>query len=104
MPRSSYWNWSIELKNTGSKPIKTRISRRREVGRLNTRDSGRSQLNNTLACGMPHQARNIVNVELVHHLLAVLLDGFDAESQFPSDLLIGKSLGDQLKHLGFARS
>ena len=53
---------------------------------------------------MPHQARNIVDVELVHDLLAVLLDGFDAESQFRSDLLIGKSLGDQLKHLGFARS
>ncbi len=40
----------------------------------------------------------------MHHLLAMLLDGFDAESQFRSNLLIGKSLRDQLKHLGFARS
>src|SRR6516165_10816455 len=53
---------------------------------------------------MAGKPRNVVNPEFVHHLLPVFFDGFDADAQFGRDLLVGSALGDELKHLGLARS
>ena len=38
-----------------------------------------------------------MNVQLVHHLLTMLLDGLDADAQFPGDLFVGKTFRDKLQ-------
>ena len=38
------------------------------------------------------QAGHLMDVELVHDLLPVLLDGLDADAKFAGDLLVGKAL------------
>ena len=44
-----------------------------------------------------------MDVELVHQMLAVLLDRLDADVQLGRDLLVGLALGDQLEDLQLAR-
>ena len=53
---------------------------------------------------MPHQPGYIVNLEFVHHLLAMFLNCFDAKPQFSGDLFVGKAFSYQLKNFRFARS
>ena len=48
-------------------------------------------------------AIGVVDVELVHEMLAVLLDGLDADAERRRHLLVGRALGDELQHLGLAR-
>ena len=40
------------------------------------------------------QAGNIVDAQLIHHLLTVLLDRFDADAEFGGDLFVGAALGN----------
>jgi hypothetical protein len=51
---------------------------------------------------MTGQTRHIVNVQLIHHLLAMLFHRFNADAKFGGDLLIGPALGDQLQDLRLA--
>ena len=52
---------------------------------------------------MPCETRNIVNAKLVHDLLPVFLDGFDADAQVSCNLFVGVTFGNELQHFGFAR-
>ena len=52
---------------------------------------------------MPGKPGGVVDVELVHQLLPVLFDGFDAYAEFGRDLFVGRTLRDELQHLRFAR-
>jgi len=42
-----------------------------------------------------------MNIEFVHDLLAVLLNGFDADAEFRADFLVGKTIGNELEDLAF---
>jgi len=42
------------------------------------RDASKIGFNNPLCGSMPNQAGNIVDAKLLHHLLAMLLNGLDA--------------------------
>src|SRR5580765_6149022 len=53
---------------------------------------------------MPDQARDIVDAKLLHDLLAMLLNGLDAEIQLSRDLLIRITLSNELEHLSFPLS
>jgi len=54
--------------------------------------------------GVAREAGRIVDVQLVHQVLPVLLDRLDADVEPGRDLLVGLALGDQLDDLQFARS
>ena len=45
-----------------------------------------------------------MNVQLVHDLLPVLLDGLDADAEFRGDLLVREAFRNELQHLRLARS
>ena len=51
--------------------------------------------------GAAASALDIVNVQLVHHLLTVFLDCLDADAEFGCDLFVGLALRDELQDLGF---
>src|SRR3954462_1860254 len=53
---------------------------------------------------IPRQPRNVMNIQFIHHLLAVLFHRFDADGEFRGNLLVRKPLGNQLQHFRFARS
>src|SRR5262249_20948992 len=55
-----------------------------------------------LADGKPDELGRVVQVELLHEVLAVGLAGVDAPRQRGGALLVGLALGDQLQHLAFA--
>src|SRR5438552_9510766 len=46
--------------------------------------------------------RRVVEVELLHGVLAVALDGVEAHREEIGDLLVGLALGDELEHLALA--
>jgi len=48
------------------------------------------------------EAGDVVNAKFVHHLLAMFLNGLDADAQLGGDLLVRAAFGDQLQHFGFA--
>lgn len=52
---------------------------------------------------MAGEAGGVVDVELVHHGLAVLLDGLDADPELVRGLLVGVAFGDELEDFGLAR-
>ena len=56
----------------------------------------------SLGDGVTGEAGYVVNVQLVHELLPVLLHRFDADEQFAGDLFVGVAFGDQLEHLQLA--
>ena len=56
------------------------------------------------ADGVAGEAGGVVDVELRHKMLAMLLDGLDADAEFPCDFLVGLALGNQLQHFHLARS
>src|SRR5882762_5997765 len=71
------------------------------------RGSGISGLTNLrLRDSMPdriaHQARRVMNIELLHELGAVRLDGLRADREPCRDRLGGMTFGDQLQHLALA--
>src|SRR5476651_342920 len=55
------------------------------------------------ADGVAGEAGGVVDVELLHEMFAVLLDGLDADAQFRRGLLIGFSFRDELQHFHLAR-
>src|SRR5207247_9735459 len=61
-----------------------------------------SGLDQTLADGVAHQARGLVDVELGHDAPAVGFGGLDADAERVRDLLGGLALGDELQHLVLA--
>src|SRR6185503_8021728 len=49
------------------------------------------------------EPRGVVDVQLAHEILAVLLDRLDADSELGGRLLVGHAFGDELKDLDLAR-
>jgi len=69
--------------------------RRRSTERLN--DGQRDvALDDPMADGVAGETGCIVDVELLHEMLAMLLDGLDADVEFASRFLIGLTFGNQL--------
>src|ERR1043166_8151921 len=52
---------------------------------------------------MSSQPRSLMNVQLIHDLLAMLFDRFDADTKLVRDSLVRKSFGNELEHLGLTR-
>ena len=48
---------------------------------------------------MAGEPGNVVNAQLVHHLLAVLFHRLDTDAQFSSNLLISTAFRDELQNL-----
>src|SRR5882762_9929080 len=77
------------------------------VGRGRVRGSGISGLTNLrLRDAVPdriaHQARRVMNIELLHELGAVRFDGLRADREPCRDRLGGMTFGDQLQYLALA--
>src|SRR5208282_5977697 len=56
------------------------------------------------ADGVAGESGGVVDVELLHEMLAMLLDGLDADAEFRRGFLVGLALSDQLQHFHLARS
>ncbi len=52
-----------------------------------------SPLDDSLGDGVAGQAGNFVDLQFVHHLLAMFFYGFDADAQFGGNLLVGQAFG-----------
>src|SRR5450432_1809985 len=61
-------------------------------------------LNDARADGVAGKPGGVMDVELLHEMLAMLLDGLDADAEFRRCLLVGLALGDKLEHFHLARS
>src|SRR5204862_5671062 len=70
------------------------------VGTPSTRGSGKDQ---AAADRVARQLDAIAHPELLEDVLAVTLDGLDADHELRGDLLRGVRLGDQLQHLELTR-
>src|SRR5208282_6281272 len=55
-------------------------------------------LDNPFGHCMARESGDIVDSQLVHHLLAMFLDGFDADGEFGGNLLVEPPFGNELKH------
>src|SRR5213078_5208911 len=69
---------------------------------LPVRRRGGGSVHDLLAQREPHQLGRLVEVELLHDLLAVGLDRVQAERERGRDLRVGAPLGDELEDLAFA--
>ena len=63
-------------------------------GRGGETDGG---LDDAFGDGVPGETSDVMNVQLVHDLLAVLFDGLDADVEFGGNLFVGLAFGDKLK-------
>ena len=61
-------------------------------------------LDNARADVVAGKASGVVDVELGHETLAMLLNRLHADAEFHRDLFVGFAFGNQLDHLHFARS
>src|ERR1035441_1251236 len=61
-------------------------------------------LDHARADGVTRKASGVVDVELGHETLAMLLNSLHADAEFRRDLFVGFAFGNQLDHLHFARS
>ncbi len=61
-------------------------------------------LHDSVGDGVTGQASDVVNVQSVHHLLAMFFDCLDADEQFGGDLFVAVAFGDQLEHFPFTWS
>jgi hypothetical protein len=59
-------------------------------------DPGKIGFDNPLGRSVAYQTSDIVDAKLLHDLLAMLLNGFDAEIQFRRDLFVGITFGNEL--------
>ena len=50
------------------------------------------------------ETSDLVDIELPHEMVAVLLDRLNTDAQGRRNLLVGLTLGNQLEHLPFART
>src|ERR1035437_6468791 len=55
------------------------------------------------ADGVAGDAGGVVNVELLHKMFTMLLDGLDPNAKFRRGFLVGLAFGDQLQHFHLAR-
>jgi prepilin-type N-terminal cleavage/methylation domain-containing protein len=60
-------------------------------------------LDDARADGVAGESGRVMNVEFLHDMLAMLLDGFDADVKFRGGFLVGLALGNELKHFHLAR-
>ena len=78
------------------------ISAKIQPSRLQERVSNRGQLHAAFddsgGNGMTGESGGIVDVELLHEALAVLLDGFDAEMKLVGRLLVGLAFSNELQY------
>lgn len=58
-------------------------------------------LNDPVLDSVSRQAGDVVDVKLFHHIVPVLLDGFDTNSHPACRFLVCIALGDELEYLGF---
>src|SRR5256885_8302396 len=49
------------------------------------------------------QPGNVVNPQLVHHLLPMFFDSLNADAKLGGDLFVGPALGNELQHLSLTR-
>src|SRR5665811_1248091 len=80
---------------------------RREAARRNGQSAAPAsraslEAGQTLPDGVLHEVGDLVQVQLVHDVAAVLLYGLAAETEHLGDVLIGVALGDELKDLALA--
>src|SRR6267378_7107977 len=68
-----------------------------------SREGRRGSLNQPFGNGIAGQPGNVVDIELVHHLLAMLFHRLDADGKLGGDLLVRETLRDKLQHFGLAR-
>jgi len=61
-------------------------------------------LNNALADGIASKASDLVDVELGHETLAMLLNSLHTDAKFRRDLFVGMTFGNELENFHFARS
>ena len=54
--------------------------------------------------GEARQGRGFMNSEFIHEMLAMLLDGLDADTQLCGGLFVGTPFGDELQHVPFTGS
>jgi len=64
---------------------------------LALRHPGQVGFDNALGCRMSHQTGGIVNIQFIHDLGTVLLDSFNAQTQFGGNLFVGKAFCDKLQ-------
>ena len=89
----------------GCNPTQNRsILRQNEAGGriLNNRQL-HAALDDARADRVTGEAGGVVDVELFHQMLAMLLDGLDADAKFAGGLFVGLALGDELEHFHLAR-
>ena len=60
-------------------------------------------LDDACADGVTGKSGGVVDVELLHEMLPMLLDGLEANAQFHRRLLVGVAFGHQLEHFHLAR-
>ena len=74
-------------------------------GRLRSSDGNLDAvLDDASADCVPGQTRGVMDVQLGHQVLAVLVHGLEADPQLLRDLLVGFAFGDQLEHLDLTRT
>src|SRR5208282_1201804 len=56
------------------------------------------------ADGVAGESGGVVDVELLHEMLAMLLDGLHADAEFRRGFLVGLAFSDELEHFHLARS
>src|SRR5450631_2117425 len=54
--------------------------------------------------GVAGEAGGVVDVEFLHEMFAMFLDGLDADAEFGRGLFVALSFGDELQHFHLARS
>src|SRR5882672_8601979 len=87
------------LENTNKARFSIPKSRWRELARDTL-----GAFDDSLGDGVTGETSHVVNVQLVHELLPVFLDSFDADEQFAGDLFVGVAFRDQLQHFQLTRS
>src|SRR6185436_2498719 len=61
-------------------------------------------LNNSFRDGVAGEAGDVMDIQLTHEMLPVLIHGFEAYAQLCGDLFVGLAFGNQLEHLDLARA
>src|SRR5690348_7036210 len=83
--------------------MRTRAGRTLRGGDSIYSDELRRGFDDAARDGVTREAGDVVDVELVHHLLTVLLHGLDADAEVGRNLLVHLALRDELQDLELAR-
>jgi len=73
----------------------------KESGLVNRRLD--AAFDDSLGDGEAGEACDVVDVQLLHQMLTMLLNRFDADAELGGNLLVGLALRDQLKQFRFTR-